>query len=362
MSHTRNAGVTADALFVGMTRPAMAFGVTYSALLVNAVVTVELFLLTRNLLWLLACLPVHGLFWLLCLSEPSQPHAWPIRYQLATDYTIVGIAVFGAEVAVGTRGNPYIASGTEPASMSMEKAGTPSPCLAKRGMISVGNGALYPSAHGMVFIGQGGVQVFTERHYSKDEWEALDPAGMVAAFTHGRVYLLHQDGSGNTVMLIFEGGELTAAATDASALYVDESDGDLYVGNADGIHQFDVNDANPMTLTWRSKEFVLATPVNLGAAKIEFQQVMTDEEIAAMAAAYAAAVAANDALLASGQIGGELNASTINVDTVVGASDLPALPPEAPSAAVSFTLYSGERIIYSRVIESNQAFRLPAGL
>jgi type IV secretion system protein VirB3 len=67
---TRNDGVTADPLFLGVTRPAMAFGVTYSALLFNAVVTVELFLLTRNLLWLLACLPVHGLFWLLCLSEP----------------------------------------------------------------------------------------------------------------------------------------------------------------------------------------------------------------------------------------------------------------------------------------------------
>jgi len=66
----RNTGVTADALFVGVTRPAMAFGVTYSALLVNAVVTVELFLVTRNLLWLLACVPVHGLFWLLCLTEP----------------------------------------------------------------------------------------------------------------------------------------------------------------------------------------------------------------------------------------------------------------------------------------------------
>lgn len=66
----RNAGVTADLLFLGVTRPAMAFGVTYSALLVNAVVTVELFLLTRNLLWLLVCVPVHGIFWLLCLSEP----------------------------------------------------------------------------------------------------------------------------------------------------------------------------------------------------------------------------------------------------------------------------------------------------
>ena len=70
MTSSRNDGVTADPLFVGVTRPAMAFGVTYSALLVNAVVTVELFLLTRNLLWLLACVPVHGLFWLLCLSEP----------------------------------------------------------------------------------------------------------------------------------------------------------------------------------------------------------------------------------------------------------------------------------------------------
>ena len=67
---THHDGVTADPLFLGVTRPAMAFGVTYSALLVNAVVTVELFLLTRNLLWLLACVPVHGVFWLLCLSEP----------------------------------------------------------------------------------------------------------------------------------------------------------------------------------------------------------------------------------------------------------------------------------------------------
>jgi len=70
MPGARNTGVTADPLFVGVTRPAMAFGVTYSAMLVNAVVTVELFLLTRNLLWLLVCVPVHGVFWLLCLSEP----------------------------------------------------------------------------------------------------------------------------------------------------------------------------------------------------------------------------------------------------------------------------------------------------
>ena len=70
MGASRNLGMTADPLFAGVTRPAMAFGVTYSALLANAIVTVELFLLTRNLLWLGVCLPIHGVAWLLCLNEP----------------------------------------------------------------------------------------------------------------------------------------------------------------------------------------------------------------------------------------------------------------------------------------------------
>lgn len=66
----RNSGVVWDPLFVAVTRPAMAMGVTYAALLVNGVVTVELFLLTHNLLWLLVCLPIHGVFWLVCQNEP----------------------------------------------------------------------------------------------------------------------------------------------------------------------------------------------------------------------------------------------------------------------------------------------------
>ena len=70
MSRDSVTGVTADPLFSGMTRPALALGVPYAALLVNAFVTMELFLMTRNLLCLLICLPLHGLAWLACLAEP----------------------------------------------------------------------------------------------------------------------------------------------------------------------------------------------------------------------------------------------------------------------------------------------------
>src|SRR5580700_9875078 len=65
----RNTGLAADTLFVAVTRPPMRWGVTYSALLFNLVFTMELFLVTKNLLTLLVALPVHGVCALLCLRD-----------------------------------------------------------------------------------------------------------------------------------------------------------------------------------------------------------------------------------------------------------------------------------------------------
>jgi type IV secretion system protein VirB3 len=65
----RNSGLITDPLFVGATRPSMRWGVTYSALLFNMVFTMEAFLLTKNLLTLLLCLPIHGVCVLLCARD-----------------------------------------------------------------------------------------------------------------------------------------------------------------------------------------------------------------------------------------------------------------------------------------------------
>ena len=64
-----NPGLIADSLFVGATRPPMRWGVTYSALLFNMVFTMEAFLLTKNLLTLLLCAPIHGVCMLLCARD-----------------------------------------------------------------------------------------------------------------------------------------------------------------------------------------------------------------------------------------------------------------------------------------------------
>jgi type IV secretion system protein VirB3 len=62
-------GLVSDPLFVGATRPPMRWGVTYSALLVNGVLTMEVFLVTKNLLTLALSVPIHGVCALLCARD-----------------------------------------------------------------------------------------------------------------------------------------------------------------------------------------------------------------------------------------------------------------------------------------------------
>src|ERR1700739_1436031 len=66
---TQKPGLKVDTLFVGATRPPMRWGVSYSALLFNLVFTLEAFLLTKNLLTLAVCAPIHGVCALLCARD-----------------------------------------------------------------------------------------------------------------------------------------------------------------------------------------------------------------------------------------------------------------------------------------------------
>lgn len=66
----RNSGLIADPVFVGATRPSMIWGVTYSAVMLNAMAVMEFFLVTKNLLVLLIAIPVHGVGVLLCARDP----------------------------------------------------------------------------------------------------------------------------------------------------------------------------------------------------------------------------------------------------------------------------------------------------
>ena len=92
----RNAGLTAEPLFVGATRPPMRWGVTYSALLCNLVFTMEAFLITRNLLTLLVCLPIHAACALLCSRDPRSFDLLALWLRMRLPARLANLALWGA--------------------------------------------------------------------------------------------------------------------------------------------------------------------------------------------------------------------------------------------------------------------------
>lgn len=68
-----------DTLFVGLTRPQMFAGVTYSYFVANLIISTELFLIFRSAWVLAAAVSVHLAGVVLCLREPRIFDLWLAR-------------------------------------------------------------------------------------------------------------------------------------------------------------------------------------------------------------------------------------------------------------------------------------------
>jgi hypothetical protein len=74
--------------------------------------------------------------------EPYFPSAWPQKYRLTVDYDVVALGVFGTTLAVLTTGHPYLAQGTAPENMLLEKLELDMPCINAAGVIDMGCGVV----------------------------------------------------------------------------------------------------------------------------------------------------------------------------------------------------------------------------
>ena len=77
------AALVREPVFTALTRPQMFGGVTYTFFILNALVTMELFLLTRSFWVLPVALLVHGAGTVACLREPRIFDLWLLRARRA---------------------------------------------------------------------------------------------------------------------------------------------------------------------------------------------------------------------------------------------------------------------------------------
>ena len=120
--------------------------------------------------------------------EPYKGYAWPVEYQIPLQFPIVGLGVFGQTVFVGTLANPYLISGSDPASMSAIKLDNAQACSSARSIVSTLGGVLYASPDGICFASAQGVELITGDLFAREDWQALTPSSMFAAMHEGVYY------------------------------------------------------------------------------------------------------------------------------------------------------------------------------
>jgi len=302
---------------------------------------------------------------LLCFSEPYQAHAWPLAYQFGMGFQGVGLATYGTTTVVGTLGKPFVADGVEPASTTLQSIDDVWPCLSKRSMVPVGDGVAFSTLHGMAYIGVSGSKIWSEAYYTREEWNALTPSSMVAAISESRIFVRYLvSGESSAKILVFYPTEpiaqLTTLDIDCVELYSDKRNGQLYIVDDTAAKQYDAGTGNRLVYEWKSREYELPTPVNMGAGRVEFVSEMTQADIDAAQATYDAAVAAQGALIADGA--GALNGGkkALNMHSAINGYT-PPLPAVLDTAYVDFTLYSKGAIVFSAHLLSNEPFPMLAG-
>lgn len=204
-------------------------------------------------------------------SEPFALYAYPVAYQLSTESPIVGIGVFGQSAFIGTKGNPYVVTGSDPATLSMIKLEANQACVSKRSIVSMNGGVVYASPDGLFLVNSGGINPLTINILSRDDWQAYKPESIHAYEIDGRYIAFYDTGTtqGSLIFNLYgETPSFSVSTVYATAGYSDRLRDALYLAIGSAISRWDDGSTN-LTFTWKTKKFRAPRPICPSIAKIE---------------------------------------------------------------------------------------------
>lgn len=316
----------------------------------------------------------------LCFSELGKPHAWPEKYRLTFESTIVGVASVGGYILVTTEEYPYQVSGSDPAIMATARIDTLFPCLSKRSIVNMGYGVAYATHGGVaVYSPSTGIDLLTKFVHDWDTWgSTLDVSTVVARYYNGKYFASHSGDS-----FIFErderiGGYFVSVRYRFTAAWSDPKTNTFYyVGdNLGNIYQWDKPSQPLAPLEWKSKTVVTKDYMNLGAARVVADYTVPDDEASIIndynnnVPTYNAGVWADNLQL--GTVNGptdRLTGSGVRVDTFGGLNSYQvngdpltrSMLPVPGSLPVTFRLWANKVLVFQGTVTNSDIFRLPSG-
>lgn len=205
--------------------------------------------------------------------EPHEFHAWPDRYRLRLDDTVVAMCWTQTGLYVATDGHPYwIASqANDSGEREVFRMTEPMPCVSWRSMAQLPNGgALYASRGGLVLLQGQQCQRVSHAYWGEDDFAALRPDTMIATVHEGQWFGFTANGGWMLDLTdpAYPGRQLglIALSLRPSALHRSRT-GALHLALPTGIGQWNAGPTY-LPLRYRSRCEVTSGQMNWAAAKV----------------------------------------------------------------------------------------------
>jgi hypothetical protein len=210
------------------------------------------------------------------MCEPYAPYAWPLAYEVTVTDDPVAIGVYSQRALILTKGDAVLAAGSSPDSMDDEAVKINRPCSSARGVVSfnegmTSRGVVWPSEEGLCWYGDGGFKLLTDKIVEPAEWRSYQPATMRAGRSGTSYVCFYTTAGGEKRGFTVDMRDVTnpgfyPLATGYDALFLDPSTDRLFVLEGDSIKEWNAGAA--LTATFRSKDFRMPAPMNIGAVEV----------------------------------------------------------------------------------------------
>ena len=211
--------------------------------------------------------------------EQYVPYAWPSKYSLTINETIIGLAVWQQNLLVLTNGKAYLVTGSSPAALSLQPVDASFSCASKRSICEVPGGVVWAAPEGLVYAGSSGGAIITDLVYTKEQWAALVPSSMVVNVWGTYLLISYNNGSRSTLVIDWEGTQpvypnkmkvksVYPSSIQFDMAYHDPLTGELYLLNTASRSISKWNTGSAQSATFTSKLFRQAQPTSFAWAHV----------------------------------------------------------------------------------------------
>jgi hypothetical protein len=163
-------------------------------------------------------------------SAAYLPHAWPASYAITVDYPIVGLTPNGSSLNIITSGQPFIATGTTPDTITVGKVVANEPCIARGSIVASGEGAYYVSVNGVQLLNTGGTENMTAGVYEREFLNTLQPQNW-AAGKYAMIYVAFMKGQQPSFPTVVNGSAIDRSEPNTEFMYMSTNHSVLNVYN-----------------------------------------------------------------------------------------------------------------------------------